>query len=59
MYYILEGKVGMKRRRGIPGLPQIIKDLGCGTFREGKQLAWDRVDGVEGCSKPVLGSNTL
>ena len=42
---ILEGEVGNKRGRERPRLEyfeQIIRDMGCETFREVKQLAWDR-----------------
>ena len=37
-----------KRETGEPRLecfPQIMKDKGCGTFREVKGLAWARIDG--------------
>ena len=44
---ILEGEVGKKRGRGRPrlkDLDQIIRDMGCETFREVKQLAGDRAE---------------
>lgn len=46
---ILEGELRkeMVRGREMPRLedfPQIIKDMECGTFREGKELAWNRVE---------------
>ena len=44
---ILEGEVGKKRGRGRPRLKyfdQIIRDMGCETFREVKELAWDRAE---------------
>ena len=44
---ILEGEMGKKRGRGRPRLKyfdQIIRDMGCETFREGKQLAGDRAE---------------
>ena len=44
---ILEGEVGKKSGRGRPRLKyfdQIIRDMGCETFREVKQLAGDRVE---------------
>ena len=56
---ILEGEVGKKRGRGRPRLKyldQIIRDMGCETFREVKQLAGEqsRVE-TGGCVKPVFG----
>ena len=42
---ILEGEVGKKR--GGPRLEyydQIIRDVGCKTFREVKELPWDRAE---------------
>ena len=57
---ILEGEVGKKRGSGTPRLKyfdQIIRDMGCETFREVKQLAGGGQSRVEtgGCVKPVLG----
>lgn len=42
---ILEAEVGIKRRRGRPRLDycsQIVRDVGCSTFREMRRLAQDR-----------------
>ena len=41
---ILEGKMGKKRGRPrLEYFDQIIRDMGCKTFREDKEQAWDRV----------------
>ena len=55
---ILEGEV--RKKRGRPRLEyfaQIIKDMGCESFREFKELAGMEQNRVEtgGCVKPVLG----
>ena len=41
-------KVGKKRGKGktwiVEHIPQIMKDMGCRTFRVVKELAWDRIE---------------
>ena len=42
---ILEGEVVKKRGRPrLEYFDQIIRDMGCETFRENKELAWDRAE---------------